>query len=225
MGDDFQIRIGVHDLGINEPHHGAGRLVGPAEGPPDFVERFVFVDVVRHFSAARRMQPDRRPELVHFLPERRILRPVERLAGDVGVNLHAERAVFQRALGFADAGVGSRQRDLRHPTGETIFLLGGQFGEAVIDDAAELVDVLRRLGELFDRRLRIGQDLLIVLMAVDDLLADIEVVQSRQRAHALAHVLVVADGVVELVEELLRKKVGICVNTHGHEQFSPFAPL
>ena len=117
-----------------------------------------------------------------------------------------------RALRLGDAGVGRGQRDLRHPAGEMILFLGDQFGEAVIDDLAELVDILRRLGETLDRRLRIGQDLLIVLVAVDDLLAHVEIEQSRQRADALAHVLVVAGDFVELVEEFFRKKVGVRVD-------------
>ena len=120
-----------------------------------------------------------------------------------------------RAFGFGDAGVGRGERDVRHPAGEMILLLGAQFGEAVIDDAAELVDVRRRLGEFLDRRLRIGQHLLIVLVAVDDLLAHVDIEQRRQRADALAHVLVVAGDFVELVEELLREKVRVRVDAHG----------
>ena len=160
------------------------------------------------------MQPDRLAELVHLLPERQVLRPVERLAGDVGVDLHAERAELDRALRLGDAGVGRIERDLRDPAGEVVLLLGAQFGEAVVDDADDLVDLRRALGEALDRRLRVGQDLLVVLVAVDDLLADIEVVERRQRAHALAHVLVVAGDLLHLVEEFLREEVRIGVDPH-----------
>jgi hypothetical protein len=38
---------------------------------------------------------------------------------------------------------------------------------------------LRALGDAFDRRLRIGQDLRIVLVGIDDLLAGVDVVKSR----------------------------------------------
>jgi hypothetical protein len=59
-------------------------------------------------------------------------------------------------------------------------------------------------------------------VAIDDPLAHIEIVQSRQRTHALAHVLVIARNLVEPVEKFFRKKVGVRVKAHGHEQFSPF---
>ena len=104
---------------------------------------------------------------------------------------------------------------MRHPAGEMVLLLRAQFSEAVVDDAAELVDVLRGLGKFLDRRLRIGQDLLIVLVAVDDLLAHVDVIERRKRAHALAHVLVVASDFVELVKEFFGKKMRVRVDTHG----------
>jgi hypothetical protein len=122
------------------------------------------------------VHPDRRAKLVHLLPERRILRPIERLAGDIGVDLHAERAILQRAFGFTNSGIRCIKRDLRDPTWKAVVFLGDELGEAVVDDAAELVDILWRLGKALDRRLRIGQDLLIVLKAVHDLLAEIEIV-------------------------------------------------
>jgi len=125
------------------------------------------------------MQPDRLAELVHLLPERQVLRPIERLAGDVGVDLHTERAHLDRALRLGDAGVGRVERDLRHPARKVILLLGAELGEAVVDDANDLVDLCRSLGEFLDRRLRVRQDLLIVLVAVDDLLARLDIEQRR----------------------------------------------
>jgi len=95
-----------------------------------------------------------------------------------------------------------------------VALLGAQFGEAVIDDADELVDLGGTLGESLDRRLRVGQDLLIILVAIDDLLAMIEIVDRRDRAHALAHVFVVAGDFVHLVEEFFREEVRIRVDPH-----------
>jgi hypothetical protein len=132
-------------------------------------------------------------------PERRSwheFRLVERLAGDVGAVLHAERAVLERALRFCNPGVECPQRNLRYPPREVVLLLGAQFDEAVVDDAAELVDVLRRFGETLDPRLRIGQDLLIVFVPVDDLLAHVNIEQRRQRTDALASVVVVAGGLI-----------------------------
>ena len=95
-----------------------------------------------------------------------------------------------------------------------ILLLGDQFSEAVIDDAAIFVDLRRRLGDQFDWRLSVAEDLLIVLVAVDDPLAHVEIVQRRQRAHALAHVLIVGGDVVEPIEKSLREKVRVRVDTH-----------
>ena len=205
----------VHDLGEHQAGHGGRGFVRPAERPPDFVERFLLVDIVRHVGPARRMQPDRLAELVHFFPERQILRPVERLARDVGVDLHAERTeLLDRALRLAHAGVGRIERYLRDPTGKMVAFLRAQFGEAVVDETDELVDLGRGFGEVFHRRLRVGQDLLIILVAVDDLLAMLEVEQRRQRAHALAHVLVVAGDVLHLVEEFFRKEVRVRVDPH-----------
>jgi hypothetical protein len=142
------------------------------------------------------------------------LRPVEWLAGNVGVDLHTERAHLDCALRLGDPGVGRIERNLRDPAGEVVLLLGAQLGEAVIDDANDLVDLRRSLGELLDRRLRVGQDLLIVLVAVHDLLADIDIEQRRQRAHALAHVFVVAGHLLHLVEEFFREEVRIRVDPH-----------
>ena len=59
------------------------------------------------------------------------------------------------------------------------------------------------------------ENLLIVLVAVDDLLAHVEVVQRRQGADPLAHVLELGGDVVEHAEELLREKMGVCVDPHG----------
>ena len=161
------------------------------------------------------MHPDRLAEFVHFLPERQVLRAVERLADDISVNLHAEGAEFvNRALRLAHAGVGCVERDLRDPAREMVALLGAQFGEAVIDEADQLVDLRGSLGKRFHRRLRIGEDLLIILEAVDHLLAMIEIEQRRQRTHAFAHVLVVAGDLLHFVEEFFREKVRIRIDPH-----------
>ena len=162
----------VDDLREHQPRHGGRRLVRPAERPPDFVERLLLVDIVRHIGAARRVHPDRLSQLVHFFPERQILRPVERFAGDVGVDLHAERAeLLDRALRLAHAGIGRIERYLRDPTRKMVAFLGAQLGKAVVDEADQLVDLGRSLGEGLDRRLRVGQDLPIVLEAIHHLLA------------------------------------------------------
>src|SRR5437763_17062851 len=110
--------------------------------------------MVRQLGAARAVQPDGLSQLVHFFPERQILRPVERFAGDVGVDLHAERAeVLDRALRLAHAGIGRIERYLGDPPRKMVALLGAQLGKAVVDEADELVDLRRSLGESLYRRL------------------------------------------------------------------------
>src|SRR5262245_28657142 len=97
------------------------------------------------------MEPDRLAELVHLFPERPELREVDRFAADIGVDLHAERAVLDRALGFRRAGIGSAQRHLRHPGRETVLLLVAQLDKAVVAEADHLVQLLRRLAEALER--------------------------------------------------------------------------
>src|SRR6185312_3532511 len=99
--DDLQVRVLVHDAREDEPRHRRGGLVGPAEGPPDLVLRLLLGEIVREIGGTRWMHPDRFAGLVHGLEERLESRIVERLAGDVGVNLHAKRAILERAFGLA----------------------------------------------------------------------------------------------------------------------------
>src|SRR4029453_2401034 len=107
------------------------------------------------------------------------------------------------------------ERHLRDPGREAVLLLVAQLGKAVVAETDHLVHLLRRLAQTLQRRLRKGEDLLIVLVLVDDLLAHIEVIERRQRAHALAHVLIVAGDLHHLVEELLREEMRVGVDAHG----------
>src|SRR5262249_34366712 len=50
----------------------------------------------------------------------------------------------------------------------------------------------------------------------DDLLAHVEIVERRQRAHALAHVLIVAGDLRHLVEEPLREEMRVGVDAHEY---------
>src|SRR6516164_1948374 len=104
---------------------------------------------------------------------------------------------------------------MRHPTGEMILLLRTKFRKPVIDDAAEFINVLWLISKSLDRRLRVGENLLIVPVAVHDLLPDVDVIESRQRAHALAHILVLASDFFELLKKLFREKVGVGIDAHG----------
>src|ERR1700722_6261790 len=89
VDDELQVGMAVDHLGEHEAPHGGRGLVGPAEGPPDFVERFLLVHVVGPRSGARRMDPDWLADLFHRRPELLVLRPVDRRAVDVRINLHA----------------------------------------------------------------------------------------------------------------------------------------
>jgi len=71
------------------------------------------------------------------------LRTVDRLAGNVSVDLDAERAeLIDSALRLGHTGVGRIERYLRDPAGEMITLLRTQFGEPIVDHTDEIVDLL-----------------------------------------------------------------------------------
>jgi hypothetical protein len=146
--------------------------------------------------------------------ERLEFRPVERLAVHVGIDLHAERAVLERALRLAHAGVGHGERGLRHPAGIARRVLGADLGEAVIDQLEQVLELVG-LGEMLERRHRIGEDLRVVRKAVDHLVADVEVEDRRHAAHALADVLVVAGDLLHAIEKFFRDEVGVRVQTHS----------
>jgi hypothetical protein len=76
-------------------------------------------------------------------------------SGDIGVDLHAERAVLERALAFAHAGIGCGHRRLRHPAGELVGIFRANLGEAVVHQLGVFLD-LRALGQRLQRRHRIG---------------------------------------------------------------------
>ncbi len=213
VGDDFEVRIFVHDLGEHQPRHRRRGLVGPAEGPPDFVSRFLLAGVVGEAGVARRMQPDRLVELLHRREKRLELRFIEWLAGNVGVDLHAERAVLDRAGRLADAGIGCVEGDLRHPAGEVVLVLGADLGEFIVDQLGVFVRLdAVALGEGFQRRHRVGQYLRIVLERIDHLLARIDIVDARHPAHALADIGITA--VDQQLEHPARHEMGIGIDTH-----------
>ena len=165
-------------------------------------------------GVARRMQPDRLVELFHRREERLELRIVERLAGDVGVDLHAERAVLDRALGFAPR---RRRRAPSAPCatqpGKWPLILGADLREFVIDQPGIFLDLgAVAFGEDFERRHREGQNLRIVGEGVDDLPADVEIVDARHFAHALADVRIAA--VDQNLEHPARHEMGIGVDAH-----------
>jgi hypothetical protein len=122
------------------------------------------------------MHPDRLADLVHRGEEGLEFRPVEGLALNVGIDLHAERAEFLgRALGLFHARIARCQRDLRDKSGEPIRMLGNEFGEAVIDHADIVIDRFA-FGHRLHGRHWVGDDLGVVGERIHDPEADIEIV-------------------------------------------------
>src|SRR5690349_17152675 len=156
MHDQLETRIVVDRLGEDEARHRGRGLVRPAERPPDSVQRLLLVEIVGEVRAARRMDPDRLAELRHGGEELCVFGPVERLAVDVGVGLHAERAVLDRALRLAHRALRMAERHLRDPAREMILVLGADVDEPVIDQLAQLFG-LRALHDVLDRRHRVGE--------------------------------------------------------------------
>ena len=70
-----------------------------------------------------------------------------------------------------------------------VGVLGADFGQFVVDQPGIFLDLgAVAFGEDFQRRHGEGQDLRIVREGVDDLLADLEIVDARHFAHALADI-------------------------------------
>src|SRR5690606_985335 len=106
------------------PRHGHAGLVGPAEGPPDLVERLLLVHVVGMAGAALGVDPDRLADLVHGGEETLELGPVEGLAADIGVDLHAHGAqVAYGPLHLANAGVARGEGGMGDEAGEVLGML------------------------------------------------------------------------------------------------------
>src|SRR6266566_1634861 len=159
------------------------------------------------------MHPHRLAELRHRGKERLELWPVERLAVDVGVDLHADGAeVFDRALGLAHPAVGREQRRLGDEAREAVRVFGDDLGEAVVnkpDHILELLGFVHALG----RRHRVGEDLRVVVEHIDDPEALIEIMNARDFAHPLADVLMVTGE--HLGEIFLGDEMRVRVDAHG----------
>src|SRR5579883_1897223 len=219
MHHQLEARIVVERLGKDEARHRGRGLVRPAERPPDFVERLLLVEIVGKVRVARRMDPDRLVELAHSGEELGVFRPVERLAVDVGVDLHAERAVLDRALRLAHRAFRVAERHLADPARELVLVLGANVDEAVIDQLAQLLG-LRALHDVLDRRHAVHEDLRIVRKRIDHAAALVEVMDAGDLAHALADVGEVAGDLLHLVGERFRDEVRPCVDAH-HGRFPP----
>jgi len=159
------------------------------------------------------MHPDRLAGLVHDFEEWLESRVIERLAGDVGVDLHAERAVLKCAFGLAHPAIRRNQRCLSDPAGKLIRIFPADLGEAVVYKLGVFLRQLAvALGHDLQRRHRIGKDLRIVLESIDDLAADIEIMDAWDLAHALADVGMAT--LHDLVEVFFRNEMGIGIDAH-----------
>ena len=78
VGHDPQARVRLEHAGVDQAAHGGGRLVRPADRPPDAVLRRRLGRVVGPRRAARRVQPDRDVELLRAREQRREAGVVER---------------------------------------------------------------------------------------------------------------------------------------------------
>ena len=208
----------VHDAAEHEAGHRDRGLVGPAEGPPDLVLRLLLCLVVGQIErAARGVQEHHLVMLLGDLEHRAEFRLVERLAVDVGMQLHAAGAVLERTLEFLGR-VRRIHRQRGEPAAEVVLFLDAELGHAVVAELGEFLDLLGR-AERFQRRHAQRDDLRVVILVAEhvaDLLATVEIVDGGNAAHARADVGRGAGGRQHLVPQTLREIVVETVDiTHG----------
>ena len=132
MRDDLQVGIFVHDAGEHQPRHRRRGLVGPTQGPPDFVFRFLLAEIIGEIGGARRMHPDRLVE--PFMAAKNGSNAGSssgRPAMLVWICTPSAPFLIAR-VDFAHAGIGRGDRRLRHPAGEIIGIFLANLGEAVV---------------------------------------------------------------------------------------------
>ena len=129
------------------------------------------------------------------------LGPVERLAADVGEDLHADRAeLIDGALHLATPASPEAERGVGDEAREVLGMLGHQLGQPVVADLGELQRNLRAaLADGLQRRRRQRQDLRVVGELLDHLEARVEVVDGFHGARAPEHVLQVAADLLHLL--------------------------
>ena len=166
--------------------------------------------------AARRMQPDRLVERVHGGEERLELRPIQRLAADVGEDLRADGAeVLDGALDLAGAGVGRRQRCVGDEGRKVLGVLGDQLGQAVVGKPRQLEsDIGAALAHGFQGRHGDGQHLRIVGELLDHATAGVEVVDRLHRPRAPEHVLEAGANLLHALVVLGRIEMRERVDAH-----------
>jgi hypothetical protein len=185
--DDLELRIGVHDLGEDEARQRHAGLVGPAEHAANLIFRFGLALVVDHLAAARGMQQDRLARFLDHLVERPEFGAVDRLAVDVGAELHGIGAILQRPRGLLCRGRRRVHRHHRRIARETVGMFRADFGQPVVGELRH-VRRLVRTPEPVEHRQAEREDLRVVGKLVDHLEPQIEIVERRDAAHALADV-------------------------------------
>src|SRR3989442_682871 len=166
--DDREVRVTVEEPREDQTRHRGGRLVGPAERPPDVVARPLLPGVVGEDRGPRRVEPDRQPARRHTVEERRPLGLVERPPVDVGEDLDAGGAEpVDGAVDLSQGGVGVVHRQGGDEAGEAVGMLRDQLGHAVVREARQRRGRVRA-GERLDRRRREREDLDVTLVPVHD---------------------------------------------------------
>ena len=189
--EHFKVRQLVHQAGKDDPRHRRARFVGPTEGPPDLVVRRRLAFVIGDVGAPRGMEEDRPAGLRREFEDGEEARVVERHAGDVRMDLQADRAVRERALGLAHRRGGIVHRQGGEIGVELAGVLDDELGQAVVAEPRQLDRGLRR-SEQLERRHAERQHLGVVvrrLKLLDDRQPPVEVEDRRDVAHAFGDVL------------------------------------
>src|SRR5262249_5126636 len=125
------------------------------------------------------MHPDWLARLIHCFEKGLKSRIVERPSCNIGIDLHAKRAVIERAFSLAHASIGRDQRCLANPARKLIRIFLANFGEAVVHELRVFLSELAiALGHNLQWRHGIGEDLSIVLESVNDLATGIKIMNA-----------------------------------------------
>ena len=162
------------------------------------------------------MQQDRLAGFLDHLVERPELLAVDRLAVDVGAELHGVRAVLQRALGLLGRRLRRVHRHHRGIADEAVGMLGAHLGQPVVGELRHLRRLVRA-PQPVDHRQAERQHLRVVGKLIDHLQPQIEIVQRRNAPHPLADVLLPGRRFDQRIEIALRAEMTEGVDV-AHEE-------
>ena len=217
MRHDPDVRQAIEQPGEHEALHRHARLVGPAEGPPDFVFRLVLRRIVGERGAARRMQEYRAVQAIRGLEQREEPLVVERDPVDVREHLHANGfELDERALELGDALLRLIQRQRRDEAGKPVGVEANQVRHRVVGQRRQVERDLTVRVDRLDGRRRQRQNLpVVVAKLLEHLEAHVHVVQERDVEPALDRPLV-DDDLLEPIEKGLREDVIERVDLQRH---------